>query len=92
MPEPTMYYRQHAANALGAQKFENMRNAAKRFRKLIHNDVRKFQQAAAFFHRYHELFDPSHRKVVKAFLDLQRVSWLRKRYGIVKHRFFNKAF
>lgn len=89
--EPTMFYRQHHSNTLGAQKFANFRNFSKQFQKLMRKDVRPFNQAAVFFHRYHELLDPSHRQVVKAFLNLQRLSWLPKRYGIIKHQFFKQG-
>lgn len=90
--EPTMYYRQHGKNALGAQKFGSLRNLANGFRKLKNHDVRKFQQAANFYHRYHDLFDSFHRNIMEAFLDLQRRSWMEKRYAIYKHGFFKQGF
>lgn len=89
--EPTMYYRQHKQNALGAQKFGSLRNLTNGFQKLMNNDMRKFQQASAFYHRYHDLFDVSYRNILKAFLEIQRRSWAKKRYVIYKHGFFKQG-
>lgn len=89
--EPTLYYRQHGKNALGASRFGSLKNLASRFQKLLHNDVRKFQQASTFYHRYHDLFEPMQRKMLQAFLDLQRHSWMQKRYAIYKHGFFKQG-
>ena len=90
--EATMYYRQHGKNALGAQKFRSLKNITNSFRKLMSHDVRKFQQATIFYHRYYELFDSYHKNIVKAFLDLQRKSWTQKRYLIYKYGFFKQGF
>ncbi len=91
LDEPTMYYRQHGKNALGAQRFGSLRNLKNKLKKLINRDVRKFQQASVFYHRYHDLFDPFHRSTVKAFLNLQRLSWIQKRVEIYKHGFFKQG-
>lgn len=90
--EPTMYYRQHGSNALGAQKFGSIKNLKANFQKLMNKNVRKFQQATSFYHRYYELFDQEQRAVLKTFLDLQRGSWLEKRKMIVKHGFYKQGF
>jgi glycosyltransferase involved in cell wall biosynthesis len=89
--EPTIYYRQHGNNALGAQKFGSLGNLKNNFRKLMKHDVRKFQQAATFYHRYHDLFSARHRALVKAFIDLQRKSWTQKRVEIYRHGFFKQG-
>lgn len=89
--EPSLYYRQHGKNALGAQKFGSLKNLANSFQKLMNHDVRKFQQASIFYHRYYELFEPKQKNIVKAFLDLQRSSWKQKRLAIYKHGFFKQG-
>lgn len=89
---PTLYYRQHSKNTLGAQKFGSWRNLTHNAHKLMKRDVRKFQQASTFFHRYFELLDPHHRTLTKEFLKLQRESWVRRRYLIYKHGFFKQGF
>lgn len=89
--EPTLYYRQHGNNALGAQKFGSLRNLRNRFQKLMNQEVRKFQQAATFYHRYHDLFDPFCRVLIEAFLTLPRKTWMQKRYTIYKHGFFKQG-
>lgn len=90
--EPTIYYRQHGKNALGAQKFGSARNLSLSFKKLTHQQVRKFHQASTFYHRYNELFDSEHRCLMKAFLNLQRASWFQKRKTILKHGFYKQGF
>ncbi|MBN9378525.1 MAG: hypothetical protein BGO14_08505 [Chlamydiales bacterium 38-26] len=89
---PTLYYRQHSKNTLGAQKFGSWANLMHSAQKLMQRDVRKFQQASTFFHRYFELLDPDHRTLTKEFLKLQRESWVRRRYLICKHGFFKQGF
>lgn len=92
LKEPSLYYRQHDRNALGAKKFGSFENLKHNFQKLRKKEVRKHQQAQVFFHRYHALFDPMQRKMLKAFLNLPRASWLKKRYDICKYRFFKQGF
>lgn len=89
--EPTMYYRQHAKNALGAQKFGSWKNLKVNFQKLLNNNVRKFQQAATFYHTYHALFDSHHRELTRSFLNLQRGSWIQKRRLILKYGFYKQG-
>lgn len=91
LDEPTIYYRQHGKNALGAQKFGSLKNFKDSFHKLKTHNVRKFQQVAHFYHRYYELFEPHQSSVIKTFLNLQRSSWMQKRYLIYKHRFFKQG-
>lgn len=90
--KPTLYYRQHTKNTLGAQKFGSFKNLIAGFRKLNNNEIRKFQQASVFYHRYHDLFDADDKKTIKAFLNLQLCSWGQKRYSICKHGFFKQGF
>lgn len=90
--EPTIYYRQHGKNALGAQKFGSVNHIISNFRKLMNKDVRKYQQAETFYHRYHDLFDAEQIKILKEFLALQHKTWMKKRLSICKHGFFKQGF
>ncbi len=90
--ESTIFYRQHGKNTLGAQKFGSVKNLIVNFKKLMHKDIRKFQQATFFYHRYHELLEIEHKNNLKLFLNLQRLSWFRKRYAIYKNGFFKQGF
>lgn len=89
--ESTIHYRQHGKNALGAQKFGSLKNVLNGIRKLANKDVRKFQQASTFFHRYHELLDVEHKSMLKSFLNLQRLSWLQKRHEIYRNGFYKQG-
>lgn len=90
--EPTIHYRQHQKNTLGAQKFGGLHSLSNSFKKLMSKDIRKFHQAHIFYHRYHDLLDHSHKNIMKAFLDLQRANWMMKRYAIYKHGFYKQGF
>lgn len=87
-----IYYRQHSNNSLGAQKFAKWSKLKIQFQKLMNRDVRKFEQASIFYHRYNELFDTKQREVLKTFLKLNRQSWLKKRWMIYRQGFYKQGF
>jgi glycosyltransferase involved in cell wall biosynthesis len=95
LPEPTVLYRQHGGNVLGAREFGApyvLRKAAsfhdtEDLRRGIHDSVR---QAGAFLARYEGRLRPDQRAVVRAFAGFESAGWLGRRvrmvrYGLLKH-------
>ena len=88
LPESTIKYRQHGKNSLGAKKFMSLRYMKQGVGKLASNEPEKLFQASELYRRYADQLTAQQREMLKAYLMLSQVSFLKKAVLIFKYRFF----
>jgi glycosyltransferase involved in cell wall biosynthesis len=92
--EPTLFYRQHSSSDIGAKVW----NARMAFRLLVDMpDTIRYvgkinhqiqSQAKAFLERYRDSLSDCDREMLDIFSQLSGYSYLKRRYYLVKYRFF----
>lgn len=90
--EPTVLYRQHKGNVIGAQKFGTVAHLKKAL-KTLRYEGRTYQiQAKAFHEKYHAQLDRKSENALKAYLSLPNCSWTMGRYKILRYRLFKQGW
>ena len=84
--EALVLYRQHIDNNVGAKKF-NLRYVIKKIFAPISMD-QNFMQAQSFSDSYHTILNEEHSKILSVFLTLEKATYLRKVFIVLKYRFF----
>ena len=92
LPQTTMMYRQHARNALGAQKFLSMNYFKKGMERISRPEFAKQAHVNALLARYPEKLSPDQRQMLGAYKKLPRAKLLEKAFLIFKYRFFKMGF
>jgi len=82
---PTVLYRQHGNNTVGAQKFGSWRHLKRGFTYFLRGDSSKNMQAVAFYDRYYSQLNEKQKKLLDIFLSLPNHSYLRSRYLMLRH-------
>lgn len=102
LKKPTLLYRQHGKNDTGAKKWKGWQSyitaikkaASLKGRDDLHQRLsRTILQADAFFQRYGKDLNlgAKQRKLVLDYISLSKSNALKKRYLIVKHRFYKNT-
>jgi len=92
--KPTIKYRQHGNNVLGAKKVKGIKGI---FNKLIKNNTIKndlnkmFLQAECFRKNHYELLDNTKKKIIDDFCILNKVSKVKKIGMIIKNKFYKQG-
>lgn len=88
--QPTILYRQHGANQVGAKRWglELILRRAQNMLELEDSIERKIRQAQAFLERYDQKLSDPQRTAVKAFAGLRKHSFIGRRVLIVQHGFW----
>jgi glycosyltransferase involved in cell wall biosynthesis len=89
---PTILYRQHGQNTLGAQKFASWRSLKRGIAYILHGSSTKRDQAEQFYQRYQPMLDDKQRRMLEVFLTLPEYSYLKSRYLMMRHCFFKSGF
>lgn len=92
---PTILYRQHGSNTLGAKKFQLFKVVREGFKAYTSKD-RTLQkkmnarqnQAKAFFEKYGDKLNSDQLHVIQDYLKFHEYSSLKKRYMVIKHGFY----
>jgi len=93
-PEPTILYRQHKENAIGArewnapyvlQKLRRFRDDTQDLRRSLETTAR---QAEALLARYQDKLDRDQRRILSAYISLPRAGWFSRRARILRYRLF----
>lgn len=100
--QPTIYYRQHSTNAVGAKKFNIFSSIVNRLcvKKEIRQDyrTRNYNQALAFGQHYGDRLDNKQRELVAAYCETVKFArkfkrlYLTFRYGFYKNGFSRNVF
>lgn len=97
---PTMLYRQHGRNDVGAKNRQGFLAIAKEIKRgmsassrldLKEHLVEKYRQAASFLSRYQAMLNSKQILMLEAFVSLEHCSWWNKRWLIFKHQFFENT-
>lgn len=91
LPEPTVLYRQHPQNVLGAQKFGTWKHIKKALEGLRGEKNPLLNQAKAFHDRYRDRLDPKKLDILNAYLSLSESSWAGGRYKILRYGLFKNG-
>ena len=96
---PTILYRQHARNRLGAKEFGwRLSDILARLMKWIRKEKRSeyyadsLEQARMFFERYHNQIPLDKLETLADFVDLPQKGFFQKRLAILKHGFLYAKF
>lgn len=90
--EPTILYRQHASNTLGAKKFGSFSHIKERLFMPSKEDELKLKQAELLLKRYNALHSNDQKEILKNYIELKNKWWLHSRFLIFKYRFFKCGF
>lgn len=97
--EPTILYRQHGKNQLGAKKerlfplINRFLSQPKEHIKLITTLLnRQCKQATLFLNRYESSLNKNQQEMVQSFSQLHNKPFLQKIYHVCKYRFFKNGF
>jgi glycosyltransferase involved in cell wall biosynthesis len=89
--KPTILYRQHTKNTIGAKNFRKLSHVIEGLRRLKLGNNERYQQAKHFLGRYQTHFSDRQRKLILAFLKQPERNWLSKRYHMMRHRLFKNG-
>lgn len=87
LPIKTIKYRQHASNALGANKFGTLRHLKKAWERRSEMSRKKHDQAYALLNRYGSQLPEHCKEMLEAYLSLNDCSYVKSRAMILKHGF-----
>lgn len=93
--QPTLLYRQHHANDIGARPYSILHFLLKKKheREKLHQClVQTYRQARVFLERYKHLMHPKQRKLIQTYADLEHLSFTARKLAILKHRFLKHGF
>lgn len=95
--QPTMLYRQHHSNGIGAKKnsllaYLKEKKTNKKPCVKAHCIEQTYHQAELFFERYSPLLKSDHQKILKTYANLGKMNFLKQKQQILKHKFFKCGF
>jgi glycosyltransferase involved in cell wall biosynthesis len=97
LSKPTILYRQHGKNEIGAKNHRGMAIYLSYTKKVFqqidrqelrHRLLRTFHQASQFLNRYEPNLEPEAKKIVQNYVTLSTSGALKKRYLFIKYRYF----
>lgn len=93
--QSTLLYRQHQENSIGTNDYNRVSIFYKIFKLLsaqnesyLNHLKENFDQANIFLHQYETFFDSDTKKMIQAYCHLKDVSFIKKRFLIIKYHFF----
>lgn len=93
--KPTMYYRQHNNNSLGAKSysikfaFQKLKEGRKNMQKSVFQNI---IQAECFLNQYKNILSSNHKKILKEFINLKNKRHLYFIDSIIKNNFYKSGF
>jgi hypothetical protein len=101
LAKPTILYRQHGKNDIGAKNWKKMSTYfayLKKASKLLGREELRQRlskticQASYFLNRYESRLEPQNKHIVRNYVALGATGSLQKRYLFLKHRYFKNTF
>ncbi len=88
--QPTVLYRQHNNNAVGAKKygFPEIPKKLLEFNEMRQALMQNVDQASAFYHQYEDDVDIKTKKQIGKLKEISEFNFLQQRHIIFKHKFF----
>ena len=100
LAKPTILYRQHGKNDVGAKNWKSAKTYWTHAKKALHltgrDEIRQrlfktMHQAAQFSHRYGAHLSPQKQDIVKNYATLKEANAFKKRYLFFKYRYFKST-
>ena len=86
--EPTLLYRQHSGNMIGGSSFfDYVKNRLASLKSQKEVLLASYSQGQAFLELFGGQMSDSQREIARAFADMPRVGWCRRRFYVVKYGF-----
>lgn len=88
--DPTILYRQHQSNQVGAKKVSSLKyilNTFFNFKKVKKSIIDKYNQAELFYKTYGEILNSSQEKVLKVYSNMMNYSKIKRIYYLFKYDF-----
>jgi glycosyltransferase involved in cell wall biosynthesis len=95
IPFPTLFYRQHDSNDIGAKRYEIKRvltRTKKDKEKQQECRDQTYAQAQVFLDRYRDLLSHSQQEIIQVYASLRHLSDWQQRKQMIKYRFFKHGF
>lgn len=101
LEKPTVLYRQHSKNHIGAKNWKSLAIYWTYFQKVLQTNgrfelhqclLKTMHQASLFLQRYKTCLNLQQQQIVQNYVRLNSIGFLRKRYLFFKHRYFKNAF
>ena len=93
LSSPTILYRQHDSNDVGAKKYgvtSYIRHALSSSKK--NNPKRTYEQARVFLERFGTRLESEEKKILEIYSGLPGLSFLERKASVLKYRFFKSGF
>lgn len=97
LKEPSIFYRQHSKNSVGAKKMNLLACMARAYHQIYKTNLaqklqmKRLKQAQVFNHFYGEQLKLKDRQILRAFLGTEYASWWKKKYYFFRYRFFRNG-
>ena len=88
--EPTILYRQHQQNAVGAKK-QSLYESFKRFLFQKRVPCQARAQTEAFLKQYSHILNSSNKETLSCFCDLYKKKYLKQRFLLIKHKLYKQS-
>jgi glycosyltransferase involved in cell wall biosynthesis len=101
LAKPTILYRQHGKNDIGAKNWKSLSTywgfTKKTFQldgrqELHHRLLKTIHQASQFSHRYEQQLECPKKQIIQKYVALGTAGAIKKRYIFLRHRFFKNTF
>jgi glycosyltransferase involved in cell wall biosynthesis len=91
---PTVKYRQHDKNQIGARKYgiHHFINRLKNIDSLIDEFHASILQATALYQRYKNSLNDEQKKIILAFINLEKKNIIERKITILRYKFFKQDF
>ena len=99
--KPTIFYRQHGKNDVGAKNWRSMTTYWNHFKKTLKSNgreevrrrfMRTIRQGEQIFLRYGKMMTPQQREIIQHYIAIASSGYLKKRLLFFKYRFFKNDF
>jgi glycosyltransferase involved in cell wall biosynthesis len=88
---PTVFYRQHSENIVGATNFRNISYIlSKLFAKYLYDDI--FKQAESFYYLYNDIMEDDKKYIFEKFLNIKGNNFLLKKINLIRYGFLKGNF
>lgn len=92
LPHKTIYYRQHAANCLGAKKFYSLPSLMQALQRQRSMDLKKRRQSQKFASAYHHMLSDRQLEIVENYTQMPDRFFLTRIALMFRYRYYRQGF
>lgn len=93
--QPTILYRQHGSNDVGAKRYglkSFLYQSSKEIYKKANSLKQTYQQSLCLLERFEHLLQLEKQILLRAYGELEKLPYLKKKYQVIKYQFFKQGF